>query len=652
MSGDVFGNGVLLSRRIKLIGAFDHRHIFLDPDPDPEASFKERERLFKLARSTWTDYDPKLISKGGGVFPRTAKAIALSSEIRRALGVEASSLPPNEVIRALLRAPVDLLWNGGIGTFVKGSHETHAAVGDKMNDPIRVDASDLRCQVVGEGGNLGFTQLARIEYALAGGRIYTDFIDNSGGVDCSDHEVNIKVLLDPIVADGDLTEKLRNGLIADATNEVANLVLRDNYEQTQALSLALSQAPSMLDVHARLIRTLEQAGSLNRALEFLPNDEALAEREAAKLGLTGPELSVLLAYSKIAVYQELLGSDVPEDPYLSGDLERYFPARLSQRYREQMNGHRLRREIISTFVANGMVNRAGITFAFRVREETGASAPEIARAYTVAREIFGMRRFWSEVEALDNRIPAETQTAMLLEGRKLVERAVRWLLRNRRPPLDISATVAYFAPGADAVADALSEVLLASEREAAEAMAADLVGAGVPEELAARVAGFEALVSALDIVEVASAAELPVETVAAAYFTLGARLELHWLRGRVAELPRDDRWQTLARAALREDLYTQHRALTADVLEGAEGEVDVEARLADWARRNRVAVERCGQAMTDIKLGGLYNLTTLSVALREIRNITEASGAPMPPKALGLDEALRPSGLAPTRPLR
>jgi glutamate dehydrogenase len=652
MSGDVFGNGVLRSRRIKLVGAFDHRHVFLDPDPDPEASFGERERLFKLPRSTWADYDPKLISSGGGVFPRTAKSIALAPQVRRALGVEASSLPPNEVIRALLRAPVDLLWNGGIGTFVKASHETHAGVGDKTNDPIRVDASELRCRVVGEGGNLGFTQLGRIEYALAGGRIYTDFIDNSGGVDCSDHEVNIKVLLDQIVADGDVTEKLRNQLIADMTDEVGDLVLRDNYEQTQALSLALAQAPAMLDVHARLIRSLEQAGSLNRSLEFLPGDEALAEREAGKLGLTGPELSVLLAYSKIAVYEELLVSDVPEDPYLSKDLEQYFPARLSDRFGEEMRSHRLRREIISTFVANSMVNRAGITFAFRVREETGASAPEIARAYTVAREVFGMRRFWSEVEALDNRVAAETQAAMLLEGRKLVERTARWLLRNRRPPLDISATVAYFAPGAGAVADALSEVLVASEREAAERMATGLTEAGVPQELAARVAGFEALLSALDIVEVANAAGLPVETVAAAYFTLGARLELHWLRGRVGELPRDDRWQTLARAALREDLYTQHRALTADVLEGAEGEVDVEARLADWARRNRVAFDRCAQAMTDIKMGGLYNLTTLSVALREIRNLTEAGGAPVPPGALRLDEALRPAGLATTSPPR
>jgi glutamate dehydrogenase len=648
MSGDVFGNGVLLSQRLKLIGAFDHRHVFLDPDPDPEASFRERERLFNLPGSTWADYDPMLISEGGGVFPRTAKSIALSRKGRRALGVEASSLPPNEAIRALLRAPVDLLWNGGIGTFVKASGETHAGVGDKTNDPIRVDASELRCRAVGEGGNLGFTQLGRIEYAEAGGRIYTDFIDNSGGVDCSDHEVNIKVLLDKVVADGDLTEKLRNQLIADMTDEVAGLVLRDNYEQTQALSLALAQAPSMLDVHARLMRSLEQAGSLNRSLEFLPGDEALAEREAGKLGLTSPELSVLLAYSKIAVYEELLGSDVPEDPYLSKDLEQYFPARLSERFGHEMRDHRLRREIVSTFVANSMVNRAGITFAFRVREETGASAPEIARAYTVAREVFGVRRFWAEVEALDNRVPAETQTAMLLEGRKLVERAVRWLLRNRRPPLDISATVAYFAPGAGAVADSLSEVLVASEREAAERMMAGLADAGVPQDLAARVAGFEPLLSALDIVEVANAAGLPVETVAAAYFTLGARLELHWLRGRVAELPRDDRWQTLARAALREDLYTQHRALTADVLKGAGGEVDVESRLADWASRNRVAFERSAQAMADIRLGGLYNLTTLSVALREIRNLTEAGGASRPPAALSLDEALRPSGLPTT----
>ena len=629
MSGDVFGNGMLLSEHIKLVGAFDHRHVFLDPDPDPEASFRERKRLFELPRSSWSDYDPGAVSKGGGVFPRTAKSIPLSPEVRRVLGVEADALAPSELISALLRAPVDLLWNGGIGTYVKASQESHADVGDKTNDSLRVDAVELRCRVVGEGGNLGFTQLGRIEYARNGGRVSADFIDNSGGVDCSDHEVNIKILLDSIVAGGDLTGKQRNQLIAEMTDAVADLVLRDNYGQTQALSLATRQALSMVDVHARLIRELEQAGKLDRELEFLPSDESVAEQKSAGHGLTGPELAVLLAYSKITLYEELVASDVPEDPYLARDLERYFPPRLSESFREEMEDHRLRRELIATFVTNSMVNRAGMTFAFRLGEETGASAAEIARAYTVARDVFDLRSFWADVEALDNVVAADTQLDLLLEGRKLVERASRWLLRNRRGQLDISATVSYFAPGAAALSRALPQLLVASERAALERTASGLEAAGIPAELAVRTAGLGQLLSALDIVDVASATVLEVEQVGAAYFALGARLDLHWLGDQIGALPRDDRWQTLARAGQREDLYAQHRQLTLDVLRGGPEDAGVEECLEAWAARNHRPLERCRQALTDIRMGGLYNLTTLSVALREIRNLTQVD-APFP----------------------
>ncbi|MDQ3497609.1 MAG: NAD-glutamate dehydrogenase, partial [Actinomycetota bacterium] len=343
MSGDVFGNGMLLSRHIKLVGAFNHMHIFLDPDPDPEKSFDERERLFGLPRSSWTDYDEGLLSEGGGIFPRTAKSIPLSQQVREMLSVEAESMTPTELMSAMLKAEVDLLWNGGIGTYVKASSESNAEVGDRANDVLRIDGNELGCRVVGEGGNLGFTQMGRIEYALSGGRIYMDAIDNSAGVDCSDHEVNIKILLDAIVEAGDMTEKQRNELLASMTDEVGDLVLRDNYQQTQAISQAAALAHPMVDVHARYIHALEHEGRLDRTLLFLPGDEELGERRSENKGLTAPELAILLSYSKITTYQDLLNSDAPEDPYLSQELERYFPAPLRDRFREQIHEHRLHR---------------------------------------------------------------------------------------------------------------------------------------------------------------------------------------------------------------------------------------------------------------------------------------------------------------------
>ncbi|MDQ5812254.1 MAG: NAD-glutamate dehydrogenase, partial [Actinomycetota bacterium] len=627
MSGDVFGNGMLLSRHIKLVGAFNHLHIFLDPDPDPEASFKERERLFKLERSSWTDYDEGLISEGGGVFSRTAKSIPLSPQVQELLGVEDESLTPGEVIRALLKARVDLLWNGGIGTYVKASHETNADVGDRSNDAVRVDATELGCRVVGEGGNLGFTQRGRIEYALRGGRIYMDAIDNSAGVDTSDHEVNIKILLDAIVKNGDMTEKQRNELLAEMTEEVAKLVLRDNYQQTQALSLAVTQAAPMVDVHARYIRALENAGKLNRDLEFLPSEETLSERKSDGMGLSAPEFAILLSYTKITLYRELVDSEVVEDPYLFGELERYFPTPLRERFREQMKEHRLRREITATHLANSMVNRCGTSFAFRLNEETGASWPEIARAYTAAREVFGLRDLWAQIEALDARVEAQTQIRMLLDARKLVERASRWLLRNRRPPLDIVATVSYFSERTAELSGRIPELLLDGDREALERATERLVEANVPPDLARRVATLRTMFSALDIVDVADATEESVETAAAIYFTLGDRLRLHWLRGHVEALPRDNRWRTLARAALRDDLYSLQAALTAEILRSVPEDLPAQERIDAWVEDNREAVERVLQVLTDINASGTFDLATLSVALREIRNLTTSSGA-------------------------
>jgi glutamate dehydrogenase len=623
MSGDVFGNGMLLSHCIRLVAAFDHRHVFIDPDPDPAASFEERRRLFEVPRSSWDDYDRDLISEGGGVWPRTAKSVPLSEQARAALGVEDEKLAPNDLIRALLRAPVDLLWNGGIGTYVKASDETHGDAGDKANDAVRVDASELRCRVVGEGGNLGLTQRGRIEYAAAGGKINTDAIDNSAGVDCSDHEVNIKILLDAAVREGDLTAKQRNELLAGMTQAVAESVMKNNYEQSETLSLAEAQATAMVDVHARFLDKLESSRKLNRELEALPDAEEMAERKRAHQGLTRPELAVALAYSKIDLYAELLDSDVPEDPHLSAELDRYFPDPLPERFGELMRAHRLRREIIATQVANNVLHGGGTTFTFRLHEESGAPASEIARAYAAARDIFEMRPQWGEIEAVDNQVEAGVQIEMLLAGRRLIERGSRWLLRNRARPLDIGATVHFFAPGAAVLYAAVPRLLGASDLEPLTLRAEQLEEAGVPAELAMRVATLGTMFATFDVVEVADEGGLDVEQVAAVHFQLGDKLELHWLRDRIVALPRDNRWRALARAALRDDLYGLHRALTAAVLREAPTDGTASERVDAWVAANP-ASDRCLQTLAEIRAGRVFDTTTLPVAVREVRNLLRA----------------------------
>jgi len=623
MSGDVFGNGMLLSRHIRLVGAFNHLHVFLDPDPDPEMGFAERERLFALPRSSWSDYDTAKISEGGGVWPRSAKSIPLSVPVRRALDVQAEALPPNELISAMLRAPVDLLWNGGIGTYVKAARETHADVGDRASDAVRVNGGELQARVVGEGGNLGFTQLGRIEYALHGGRINTDFIDNSGGVDCSDHEVNIKILLNQVVGDGDMTRKQRDKLLADMTDDVAASVLQDNYRQVQAISVTEAQAPQLLDEHARLMRHLERAGRLDRRLEFLPNNEELAERRATGRGLTRPELAVLLAYAKIVLQDELVGSDVPEDEYLADDLERYMPPKLREKFRKQLRRHPLRRDIIATYVTNSMVNRAGSTFANRLRDETGARPPDVARAYTVAREVFDIRRLWKDLAALDTVVPAEVQLELQAEGRKMIERSALWFLRNRRQPMDIAATVSHFAPGIASLAQELPKLLAPADSESLDQMAERFTAAGVPPELATRVASLDALFSGLNVIEVATACGETVETVAAVYFALGYKLDLHWLRDQIAKLPAETHWQTLAQGALRDDLYSEQRELTIEVLKPGTEDKDAETLIDTWMGENRSAVERTNAILSDLKEADTLDIAMISVALREIRNLSE-----------------------------
>jgi glutamate dehydrogenase len=642
MSGDVFGNGMLLSRHTKLIAAFNHLQVFIDPDPDPERSYEERKRLFELPRSAWSDYDASLISEGGGVFSRTAKSLKLSEQAREALGIEVEQLTPNELIQAILRAPVDLLFNGGIGTYAKASTESHADVGDKANDAVRVDGRTMRCRVVGEGGNLGLTQRARIEYALVGGprtqgpshphgRINTDAIDNVAGVNCSDHEVNIKILLDGLVADGDMTEKQRNELLADMTDAVCEQVLYGSYTQTQAISLAQAQAAQMVDVHARLIRHLEQNAALNREIEFLPSDDTIEERKAAHQGLVAPELAVVMAYCKIHLYRQLLDSDLPEDGFLAHDLESYFPEPLPERFSAQMRGHRLRREIIATVVANQLVDRAGTTFAFRLSEETGAPPSVLARAYAAAREVLDMRSFWEAVQELDNQVSAQTQLNMLIDSRRLVERATRWLVRANPYQVSIAQTIRQYQPGAQTLAAALPDALEGSDREAFDARAAELAEAGVPVELANRAAGMSSMLAVFDIVEVTAATGRDQDDVLRVYFRLGSRLELNWLRDRIIELPRANRWQALSRAALRDDLFNLYRELARKVLDTGGPEADAENAIDTWSAHNQDALERCLGMVADVRASRIYDATTLPVALREIRGLlrgTSRAGIP------------------------
>ena len=625
MSGDVFGNGMLVSPHIKLLAAFNHAHVFLDPDPDPEASFAERQRVFGLPRSSWSDYDPSLISEGGGVYRRTAKSIRITEPVKQALAIDADALSPNDLIREILRAPVDLLWNAGIGTYVKASNETHADVGDKANDAVRVDAGLLRCRVVGEGGNLGFTQRGRIEYALAGGRINTDAIDNVAGVNCSDHEVNIKILLDSVVAAGDMTQKQRNELLVAMTGAVAEQVRYGSYTQTQALSLAVAQAASMVDVHARLITHLEQVARLDREIEFLPAEDVINDRKVNRQGLVAPELAVLMAHCKIHLYTRLLDSDLPEDEYLGNDLECYFPTPLPEGYAGQMRAHRLRREIIATVVANQLVDRAGTTFVFRLGEETGAQPALLARAYAAAREILEMPSFWSAVEVLDNRVDAQTQLKMLIEGRRLVERAARWLVTAYPDQIDIARTIGCFEQGAAMLRTALPDILDGIDRAAYDGWANELQAAGVPPSLAARVAGMPSMIPLFDIVEAARTSNREPDEVMTVYFRLASRIGLNWLRDRIIDLPRTDRWEALARAAMRDDLYMLHRLLTQEVLELGGPGGDCEAAIRAWEQRNPRALERFLAMLDNIKASRTYNTTTLPVALREVRNLIRGS---------------------------
>jgi glutamate dehydrogenase len=617
MSGDVFGNGMLLSAHIKLVAAFNHQHIFIDPDPDPAASLVERERLFALPRSTWNDYDRNALSAGGGIYDRRSKSIELSAAARARLDLPEGPIAPPDLIRAILRARADLLWSGGIGTYVKASSESHADARDPSNDLVRVDGNELRCRVVAEGGNLSVTQLGRIEYAQHGGRINTDFIDNSGGVDSSDREVNIKILLNDLVRARELPSEARNDLLAEMTDDVVALVLGNNYAQTQALSIMESRAAERLGEHARLIRVLEAQGLLDRNLEYLPSDEQIDERRSKGLGLTRPELAIILSYSKIELMGSLAQTDIPEDPFLAAELEAYFPARLAKRFKPLLASHRLRREIIAMLVGGSMINRMGPFFVLRTEEETGADVAQVARAYAIVREIFGVRTLWRGIEALDYQVAAKAQYDSIFHISRMVRRAVYWLLQNYTAQLDIEPMVQRFHSGVRGALDTLADLASGHSGERLRRDAQRFEAAGLTTSVATEIASLTLMTQILDIVEIAREVRLSVREVGSLYFTLAAELRLDLIREQIENLKVEDRWRSMARASLLEKLGREQRSLLCSALGNHAGNPPA-AALAAWLAEHSVEITRMQRAVADMQASGTMDFATLSVALNEI----------------------------------
>ena len=624
MGGDVFGNGMLLSDKIRLLGAFNHLHIFVDPTPDAAATFAERKRLFEMPRSSWEDFDSSLISEGGGVFKRSAKSIPISKPMKTAFSIQEDKLSPNELIRAMLMSEVDLLWNGGIGTYVKGSGESDAQVGDKANDGLRIDGQDLNCRVIGEGGNLGFTQRGRMEAAARGVRVTTDFIDNAGGVNCSDHEVNIKILLDEVVERGDMTQKQRNQLLAEMTGEVSDLVLLGNYRQTQALDLSERLSRHGVGPYRRFINELEAAGQLDRELEFLPADEVLEERSVNQEGMLLPELSVLISYAKSILKGDMIASQVPDDPTISRYVERIFPSVLVERFRDEMYEHRLKREIVATQVANDLVDHMGIVFVRRLVDSTGAGRADVARCYVIAREVFDLGSLWEQIEALDNQVPSAVQYDMMLDLMRLIRRATRWFLRARGG-MGTQETIDYFAPRLLPLKEGLGERLRGEEHDAWEARRAALVEAGVPEELAATVAAASSLYAGLGIIQAARQADAKPEKVAEVYYEIGDRLELPQMIRQITDLEVRDSWQAQARETFRDDIDRQHLALTVSVLqmEGGAGEAD--ERVDKWLELNADMHSRWCRLLAQLSGGGKGSFPQFAVAVRELVDLAESS---------------------------
>jgi len=620
MAGDVFGNGMLLSKHIRLQAAFNHMHIFIDPTPDSAKTYPERERLFNLPGCSWEDYNKDLISEGGGIFSRHVKSIKLTPQIKKMLGTQKQSMSPNDLIQAILTMEVDLLWNGGIGTYVKSTKESSLEVGDRANDALRINGCELKAKVVGEGGNLGLTQLGRIEFASTGGRINSDAVDNAGGVDCSDNEVNIKILLNTLVQAGDLTVKQRNKLLYDMTDEVGDLVIEDCYRQTHSLSITAMCGVNQLKEQVRFIHELERTGKLDRALEFIPDDEEIAYRVSKNKGLTRPELSVLLAYSKMVLKEDLIHPDITDNPYYDQLLINAFPKQLQKKYQEQMQQHPLRAEIIATKLANKIGNDMGFNFVHRMQEETGATVAEIANSYMMSCAIFELETFWKKIEVLNNKISTSIQTEMLFQYRRTVRRATRWFLRHRNNLLTIEQSIELFKPTFAIMSEKINSFLIKSELEELERVEQDLVGANVPKDVAIRISQLSNIFSALDIAEIAVEDGRDVELIASLYFKLGVRLELHWFLDQITRQPVANHWQALARASFREELDWQQRALTAVVLRcDCDAKTsDLDEMLDSWVNTNAQPLDRWKHILSDFKVGQTHEFAKFSVALREL----------------------------------
>ncbi|WP_249977076.1 NAD-glutamate dehydrogenase [Vreelandella olivaria] len=623
MAGDVFGNGMLLSDKIQLVGAFNHLHIFVDPNPDAEASFAERKRLFNLPRSSWEDYSPELISQGGGVFSRSAKSITITPEMQQVFGIQETRLSPSDLIRAMLKAKVDLIWNGGIGTYVKSSDETDADVGDKANDMLRVNGAELNCRVVGEGGNLGLTQQGRMEAAANGVRVYTDFIDNAGGVNCSDHEVNIKILIDEVVKRGDMTDKQRNQLLAEMTDEVAKLVILDNYRQTQALDLSEILSHQGMRSYRRFISELESAGQIDRELEFLPTDEVLKERASNHQGMRLPELSVLISYAKSTLKGDLINSDVPDDLYIHRHLERLFPAVLTERYQSEMYEHRLKREIVATQVANDLVDHMGVIFVRRLRDSTGAGRADIARAYVVARDAFNLPALWAQIEALDNQVSSRVQYSMMLDLMRMIRRATRWFLRQHLG-LSTQDAIEYFGPRLAQLQEGIGELLSGEEQSAWRKRCNELLEAGVPETLASTVAAAPSLYAGLGIIQAARITNEKPQRVAEVFYEIGSRLELPWMSQQVTRLEVRDAWQAQARETFRDDIDRQQLALTTSVLKLEAGSRDTQERVAQWLEQHADLHRRWCRLIEEVRGGSEGGFALFAVAVRELVDLAES----------------------------
>ncbi len=623
MSGDVFGNGMLLSKHIRLVGAFNHMHIFIDPNPDAATSFKERQRLFKKPRSSWEDYNTKLISKGGGIFSRSAKSIKLNKEICAALDLpkDTKELTPEALMQAMLKAPVDLLWNGGIGTYIKAEHEAHEQVGDKANDGLRINGKEVGAKVIGEGGNLGCTQQGRIEYALAGGRINTDSIDNSAGVDCSDHEVNIKIALDHAMKHGKLDEATRNEILESMTDEVADLVLEDNTRQTESITISELQGDLIVERYTRHIRWLEEHGQLNRALEFLPSDETLNARQMAGKGFTRPELSVLLAYSKLEVFDDLIASNLPDNAYFTQDLVDYFPEKMQQDFPEEIHAHPLKREIIATIVSNDIVNRMGSSFYQRMRENTGMKGCDVARSYRITRDIFGLNDLWNQISALGKEVSVEAKNSLFLETRRLVERSTAWFLRNFSHPLDAGGLVEDYASGIAEVKKVLENVMSKALKDARDRRLEQYLALGIPKAMAKEVANLEALSSAADIVFVAKGGKLPIFVVADIYYELGTKLHLGWLRLAARQLMSKSYWDNLAIISMVETVFDQQRRLVAQVVESACSEDSCGGALEQWSGQRSKSLARFESFIQDLQKQESITQPMLTIALKRIESV-------------------------------